>query len=125
MKALLDTHVLLWWLDNPKLLSKKAFDIISNENSIIFVSAVSIWEIVIKQSLGKLDIPDKIQPLIESEGFTELPISFAHAKTVGTLPKLHNDPFDRLLIAQAIHEKLPVITRDSEIANYPISTIKA
>ena len=125
MKILLDTHVLLWWLDDPSLLSTKAREAISNEENIVFVSAVSIWEITIKQSLGKLRIPQGIDSLLHKDFFTELPVSILHARMVGQLSNVHSDPFDRLLIAQSLLEKALLVTRDNVFKKYEVPLIKA
>lgn len=125
MTYILDTHVLLWWLDDPKLLSKETQNILHDISNIIYVSSVSTWEIVIKQSLGKLKVPRQIFDVIDKESFFELPISIKHTKCLSTLPDYHRDPFDRLLIAQAIIEKSTLITSDKMIAKYSIPIIKA
>ena len=125
MKLLLDTHTLLWWLDDNPTLSSKARQAISREKNIIYVSAVSAWEIAIKKSLGKLEAPDNLQEVCASNDFIELPISMKHALIVTRLPKHHEDPFDRLLIAQAMSEKLTLVTRDARIINYDIAIIEA
>lgn len=125
MKFLLDTHALLWWLDNNPTLSRKAKQVISLEKNIIYVSAVSAWEIAIKKSLGKLEAPDNLEEVIKINNFIPLPISFTHALDIGKLPNYHEDPFDRLLIAQAKYEKLTLITRDANIIKYDVAVIEA
>ena len=105
MTYILDTHILLWWFTDPSKLSPKAQMIIEDRNKLVFVSSVSTWEIIIKKSLGKLEVPSKIFSLIEKESFQELPVTISHTKELEKLPRHHNDPFDRLLIAQAIKEK--------------------
>jgi PIN domain nuclease of toxin-antitoxin system len=125
MKYLLDTHTLLWWLDDNPTLSRKARQVISSEKNIICVSAVNAWEIAIKKSLGKLEAPDNLEEVIELNNFIHLPISIAHALDIGKLPNHHDDPFDRLLIAQAKLEKLTLITRDANIIKYDIAVVEA
>ena len=125
MIYLLDTHTLLWWFSKPEKLSKKSQEVIGDSKNIILVSSVSTWEIVIKKTLGKLRVPDRIFSLIEEENFYELPIRISHTQALEKLPKHHNDPFDRLLIAQGNMEKAVIITRDKYIKKYPISTIEA
>lgn len=125
MSYILDTHVLLWWLDDPKLLSAKANNILTNIMNIVYISCVSTWEIVIKQSLGKLKVPKEIFEVIEKENFFELPISIEHPECLSTLPDYHKDPFDRLLISQAVVEKAKIITNDKMIIKYPIPTVEA
>jgi len=125
MSYILDTHVLLWWLDDPKLLSLEAQKIIHDSTNLVYISSVSTWEIVIKQSLGKLEVPKNIFAVIKKANFFELPISIEHTKCLSTLQDYHKDPFDRLLIAQAIVEKSTLITSDKMIAKYPIPTVHA
>ncbi len=124
MKLLLDTHVLLWWLaDNPRL-SDQARKTIADSESIVFVSAVSIWEIVIKKGLGKLEIADDWYSMVSEEPFGQLPLTWEHANKVYELPELHRDPFDRMLIAQAMVEKLVLVTHDEDILRYNISILE-
>lgn len=119
MRILLDTHVLLWWLnDDPKLSEEGRALIVEAQEA--YVSSASIWEAAIKAGLGKLDVDiDLLAAEIARGGFTELPITFAHAAMVRTLPELHRDPFDRILIAQAIVEPLHLITSDAILTRYP------
>jgi PIN domain nuclease of toxin-antitoxin system len=117
---LLDTHIILWWLENPKQLKKEAREIISARRNPVIVSAVSIWEMTIKASLGKLTLPENPAPLLREEGFSLLLVSAEHAWAVHELPAHHKDPFDRLLIAQAIKENLQIITRDKQFCLYQV-----
>lgn len=119
MRILLDTHVLLWWLnDDPKLSEEGRALIVAAQEA--YVSSASIWEASIKAGLGKLDADiDQLVSAIAQGGFTELPITFAHAAMVRTLPDVHRDPFDRILIAQAIVEPLQLITCDAILKHYP------
>ena len=125
MSYLLDTHILLWWLEDNKNLSAEAKKVISNPNNLIFVSAVNTWEITIKKALGKLESPDNIESIIKECGFEQLPINIVHTTSIEKLEKFHEDPFDRLLIAQSIHENLTLITRDNKILQYQVKTLKA
>ncbi|KKT35231.1 MAG: PilT protein domain protein [Parcubacteria group bacterium GW2011_GWA2_44_12] len=125
MNLLLDTHALLWWLSDPSLLSAQAHDAISEFRAVIYVSAASAWEIAIKKSMGKLEMPDDIQEILRTEGFLELPITITHALAAGALPGYHADPFDRLLIAQAITENLMLLTRDENIKKYDVRVLHA
>ena len=125
MNLLLDTHVLLWWLaDNPTL-SAEARTAIADPNSIVFVSAVTAWEITIKKALGKLSAPDNLAEEITNNRFLPLPITISHALAVGNLPPIHLDPFDRLLAAQATTDNLILVTRDFNLKNYSIPLISA
>ncbi len=125
MTLLLDTHALLWWLDDPKLLSKEARRAIRDSRNRVYVSAVVAWEIAIKKALGKLAVPDNLDAAITANDFLELPISISHALGVMTLPDHHRDPIDRLLIAQALLEHHRLITRDTDIQNYAVPLIVA
>jgi PIN domain nuclease of toxin-antitoxin system len=123
MNLLLDTCVLLWWLDDPTtLLSKEASTAIKETDNRIIVSVVSAWEIAIKKALGKLSSPDNLKEMIADAEFELMPIDYEHAWHVKDLPPHHKDPFDRLLVAQATVENLMLVTRDSylEVYNVPI-----
>jgi PIN domain nuclease of toxin-antitoxin system len=125
MTLLLDTHVLLWWLDDPKQLSRAARRAIQDGANPVYISAAVAWEITIKKALGKLDAPDDLEDVIEANRFLPLPITIPHALAVRSLPHHHRDPFDRILIAQALHEGFRLVNRDSEIAKYPVPQIVA
>jgi PIN domain nuclease of toxin-antitoxin system len=125
MTLLLDTHALLWWLDDPKLLSKRARRAIRDGSNTVYVSAAVVWEIAIKKAVGKLTAPDDLEAAMRANRFLPLPITIPHALKVLTLPGHHRDPFDRMLVAQALHEKLQVITRDDDIPKYPVAVIVA
>ena len=125
MNLLLDTHTLIWTLENNPTLSSKARDAIIDGKNIIFVSSVSAWEISIKKSMGKLETPDNLYEEIRLHRFTELKINFEHACLAGKLQAIHKDPFDRMLISQAIIEKLTLITRDKQIAQYDVNCLTA
>ena len=125
MNILLDTHVLIWALENNPTLSDKARSSIIRPTNVVFVSSASVWEIAIKKQMAKLDCPDNLQEEIKLHRFTPLPINHNHAEQAGKLPGIHKDPFDRMLIAQAIIEKLTLVTRDELIAKYNVRIIKA
>ncbi len=125
MNLLLDTHVLLWWLDNHPTLSKKAKAAIADGKNLVFISAVIIWEIRIKQELGKLEIPRNFRRVLEDQPFEILDITVEHAYAVGDLPAHHRDPFDRMLVAQAKVEGLTLVTRDIHLKKYKIPLIEA
>ena len=113
MRLLLDTHVLLWWLSDDRKLAKNARDIIADSNNDVLVSSASLWEVAIKASLGRLEIElDDLENAIVRNGFRPLPIGFRHAVTVGRLPAIHRDPFDRMLVAQARVEELRLVSHD-------------
>ena len=125
MNFLLDTHVLLWWLDANPTLAERANSTIADGNNLVFVSAAVIWEIRIKQALGKLVIPSNFRQVLGRQPFEMLAITAEHAHAVGDLPAHHRDPFDRMLIAQAKVERLTMVTRDAIITEYKIPIIKA
>jgi PIN domain nuclease of toxin-antitoxin system len=118
LKLLLDTHILLWWLDANPQLSEEAVRLIREPENTIFVSAVSLWEIWLKQSLGKLRLPANFQERLADESFESLPLAAAHTTRIGNLEWLHRDPFDRMLIAQAQAENLVLLTADEALAGY-------
>lgn len=122
---IIDTHALLWYLRNSDELPERDKNIINNEN-IIYTSIASLWEIAIKHSIGKLDLDvsiSQIENLCEEKFINILPIKAKHLDKLEYLPNFHNDPFDRLIICQAITENLTILTRDSIIPNYPVSTV--
>jgi PIN domain nuclease of toxin-antitoxin system len=125
LNILLDTQVLLWWLDDNPVLSDKARMPISDGSNLIFVSAAVVWEIRIKQSLGKLDIPPNFRQVLEQQPFEFLAITIEHAYAVGELPAIHRDPFDRMLIAQAKTEGFTILTRDPLFKEYMVALIQA
>lgn len=118
MNLLLDTHIFIWWLKDDKRLSKKARDLIKSGQE-IFISSASIWEAGIKIQIGKLDVDiTKLVNAIEDEGFIELPITATHAAYVSKLSHYHRDPFDRILVAQAMSEPLHFLTVDEKLKSY-------
>ena len=125
MNLLLDTHVLLWWLDDQPSLSKKTKAAIADSKNLIFVSAVVIWEIRIKQALGKLEIPRNFRRVLDDQAFEMLDITVEHAHAVRDLPAHHRDPFDRMLVAQAKVEGLTLVTGDIRLKKYNIPLIEA
>jgi PIN domain nuclease of toxin-antitoxin system len=125
VRLLLDTHVLLWWLADDPSLAREAEVAIADAASAVFVSAATAWEIAIKQALGKLDAPSDLERQIEVNRFKALSISTGHAYSAGTLPRHHDDPFDRMLVAQAMAEGLTIVTRDPRLRAYGASTMPA
>lgn len=118
MRLLLDTHIFCWSFYEPQRLTPKAFKLIKGAE-MVFVSTASIWEIAIKARLGKIQAdPRELFNEIEANGFYELPILSRHALLVADLPLHHTDPFDRLLIAQAISEPLHLLTADAQLKPY-------
>ena len=122
---LLDTHVLLRWLDDPAALEAPARRLIADPRNRVFVSAAVAWEITIKRQLGKLDAPDDLETALAEERFQHLPITVRHALAVAELPAIHGDPFDRIQIAQARLEGLTIVTRDRTIPRYGVPCVRA
>jgi PIN domain nuclease of toxin-antitoxin system len=129
MRVLLDTHVWLWWLHEPGRLSADTIALLAERGNTVYLSAASVWEIVIKHNLGKLTLPappDKFVPqAMADDGLAGLAIEHAHVLRVGHLPRHHRDPFDRVLIAQAQVEDLPLLTADPLFEPYDVAVLKA
>ena len=123
MNLLLDTHVLLWWLSDDPKLGEEARRAIAVADNIVYVSAVSLWEIAIKHGIGKLRLPESFDDTLADQGFLELPLKWEHARRNRDLPWLHRDPFDRMLIAQALVEDLTLVTADSEVQRYDVQCL--
>jgi len=127
VKYLLDTAVLIWSLNEPERLNDTALEVLSNGREEIYLSAVSAWEIVIKSSLGKLRLPNPPERYVPSRmtvlGLRPLHMTHPHALAVSGLPLYHQDPFDRLLIAQARSEDMVVMTTDHQFSKYPVQTL--
>ena len=117
--------MILWWLTDPKLIAPKANKIISEKENAIFVSCVSLWEMSIKKSLGRLTVPRNILEVIQSGGFKIISIGPEETLGVCDLSFIHQDPFDRMLVMQAKLHDLILITRDKHVMDYPVITVKA
>jgi PIN domain nuclease of toxin-antitoxin system len=122
VRLLLDTHALLWWLADEGL-TEQARDAIADPDNLAMVSAASAWEISIKKALGKLSAPDDLERQVGDGGFAPLPISIAHGLAAGRLPRHHDDPFDRMLIAQAFGEGLTIVTHDRRFSEYKVALL--
>lgn len=122
-KVLLDTNVLIWWFRNDSRLTKSLTKLI--QKSHVAVSIISYWEIVIKMQVGKLDMPLKFMEAIDDSGFELLNLNVNHLHSLTELDVHHRDPFDRIIIAQAISENLSIITSDATFEKYPVNIIKA
>ena len=124
MKLLLDTHVFIWWSGEPDKLSEKALDACENRTNRLTLSIVSIWEMQIKMQLGKLKLKRSLKDLVEKQqdvnGLQILPVSPNHIFMLDNLPMHHSDPFDRLLISQAIEEKLFLVSKDEKFSDYAV-----
>lgn len=127
MRLLLDTHILLWAAGEPDQLSSKAKALIEDPENQLYFSAVSLWEISIKNKLGRVDFKVDLAVLrrnLIDNGFEEIAINSAHAIGVDALPNIHKDPFDRMLIAQTAVEGITLMTSDSIVAEYPVALVK-
>jgi PIN domain nuclease of toxin-antitoxin system len=123
MRLLLDTHILLWWLDDAPALPAAARAAISDFRSEIFVSAATAWEISIKRALGKLDFTARMAEILLEAGCSCLPVKLDHAIIAAELPAHHSDPFDRMLVAQAQREGLTIVTADPLIRRYAVAVL--
>ncbi len=124
MRLLLDTHVLLWALAESPELARDLRRKIADPGNDVLVSAASVWEIAIKKRLGKLDAPDNLLEVLEASDFSPLSINFVHASAAGSLPPQHDDPFDRMLIAQAQSEGLILVTADRRLRAYQVELMQ-
>ena len=124
MRLLLDTHAFLWWIADDERLSSRAAALISDGKNEVFFSAASAWELVVKAGLGRVELPDPIERFVpdqlERNGFQALPIELRHALTISSLPSLHRDPFDRMLVAQAVAEGMTLVSGDRAMKGYPV-----
>lgn len=127
MRLLLDTHAFLWWVADDPRLPERARSVIAAGDNEIFFSAASAWEIAIKSGLDRVEVPEPLAEFINGQlyanAFEALPIHLRHASAVAALPDVHKDPFDRMLVAQAIQEDLTLVTGDGQIAGYGVEVI--
>jgi PIN domain nuclease of toxin-antitoxin system len=127
MRLLLDTHVLLWWHDQPARLTDTAYGAMNDLGNDVFISVVNGWEIQIKAQLGKLTLSKPLSVILQEEqatnGFRLLPVTMDHVYALDSFPLHHRDPFDRLLIAQAHQEGLTLVTHDSKLSAYSVSLL--
>lgn len=124
MSYLVDTHIFIWLMENNKKVSPRIKTLLQDPRANVFISIASIWEMVIKQTKGQLKIPKDIEGGIENSGLMILPIEISHVLETGKLPLHHKDPFDRILISQALIENLTLITADQKIWKYHLPLIK-
>ena len=127
MRVLLDTHAFLWWIGDDPRLSERAREVFSDGDNDLVFSAASGWEIAIKARLGRLHVPGDLNTYLVrqlTENYTSvLPVHLSHALRVHALPDHHRDPFDRLLVVQAIVEEMPLLSADPRIARYPVEVV--
>ncbi len=122
-RYLIDTHILIWWLYDLPQLERRHRAIIEDPTNAVFVSVASFWEIEIKRSLGKLVIDEGYQEAAREGGIALLPILAEHTLMLRKLPDYHNDPFDRMLVAQAISERMGLISADHSMKHYPVTLV--
>jgi PIN domain nuclease of toxin-antitoxin system len=129
VRFIIDTHCWLWWYSSPEKLGAEAYDLIADIGNEVTVSAASAWEIALKHSLGKLSLPEPPEVIVPrrlaEQAMFALPVALEHAVRVSTLPFHHSDPFDRLLIAQAQIEQVPLMTADEQLLPYDVELLWA
>lgn len=118
MKLILDTHAALWWLSDDARLGTEAVRQLRDDTNLVLLSAAVVWEVSIKRSLGKLEVPDGFAPTLLRAGAQPLAVTLDHAAEVEALPWHHRDPFDRLLVAQAVVEDATLVSRDEPLRQY-------
>jgi PIN domain nuclease of toxin-antitoxin system len=123
VRLLLDSHTLLWWMDDPSRLLPQARQAISSPSNLVFVSAASVWELGLKVSKGKLRLPPDFHSQLRGKGIDPLPFTAEHAIASFGLPAIHGDPFDRALIAQCRLESMTLATRDTTLGDYGIAVL--
>jgi PIN domain nuclease of toxin-antitoxin system len=115
----------LWWANDPRRLDARARTAVGDGANDVYLSAVSVWEAELESAAGRLSMPAPLDETAREAGFAELPVRWADAKRAASLPPLHRDPFDRMLVAQALEEHLVLVTRDPAIAQYAVLTMRA
>ena len=128
MKLLLDTHIFIWWVDQPEKLSPAALSALKDEANELLLSVASVWEMQIQIQLGKLKLSLPLKELInnqlETNDLTVSPVALTHVLALDSLPFHHKDPFDRLLIAQSVEEELTIVTTDSQFSAYSVKLLQ-
>ena len=123
MRLLLDSNAFLWWAETDPKLSTLARGAIADPANDVLISMAGLWELVIKASIGKLALPDDVETMVTSQGFSVLPITFSHLHRFSGLPRHHKDPFDRMIIAQALAESIPIASADRRFPSYGVQII--
>lgn len=123
MRLLLDSNAFLWWAAADPKLSAVARDAIADPANAGLISTAALWELVIKASLGKLALPNDVETMVSSQGFSVLPITFVHLRRFAALPRHHKDPFDLMMIAQALAEGIPIASADRRFAAYDVQIV--
>ena len=120
MNLLPDTHVVLWWLDDDPSLTSRAREALADPDNTVYLSAAVVWEIRIKEAIGKLEVPADLESVLAEESFVDLPVTVQHAHAVAHLAPVHRDPFDRMLVAQAMAEGFHLVTHDRVFERYEV-----
>jgi PIN domain nuclease of toxin-antitoxin system len=123
VRLLIDSHAFIWWRDGSRALGPAASNAISDPSNEVLISIAGLWELTIKEASGKLTLPTDLETMVVEEGFSILPVSFSDLRTLKTLPRIHRDPFDRMMIAQALVEGIPIATRDRVFAAYGVQIV--
>ncbi|MEX1046211.1 MAG: type II toxin-antitoxin system VapC family toxin [Actinomycetota bacterium] len=127
MRVLLDTHAFIWWIGDDAKLSPDARQLVSDGSNEVFFSAVSAWEILLKKGLERVEIPEPLEPFITSQvlanAFQVLPINLRHVFALSALPDVHQDPFDRMLVSQAVADDLTILSADRHFQAYPVDVV--
>lgn len=125
LRLLLDSNVLIWLIAKPKRIPVRIFDAIRDEANEKLVSAATVWETELKRATGRLRLPQSVADAASDAGFLELPVRFPHAIAAANLPRIHTDPFDRMLIAQARLDGLTIVTADRALTRYDVAVLSA
>jgi len=123
VRLLIDSHAFLWWSGASPALGAAARNAIGDPANEVLISIAALWELMIKASSGKLNLPADLETMVTRQRFSVLPISFVHLRRTGTLPRVHRDPFDRMMIAQALAEGIPIATGDPVFAAYGVQIV--
>ena len=123
MRLLIDSHAFVWWRAGSAILSRAAHNAIADPANEVLISIAGLWELTIKEASGKLTLSDDLETMVREEGFSVLSINFAHLRRLGALPRVHKNPFDRMMIAQSLAEGIPIATGDRVFAAYGVQII--
>jgi PIN domain nuclease of toxin-antitoxin system len=123
VRLLIDSDAFLWWSEASPQLSLAAHGAIADPTNEVLISIAALWELTIKASSGRLSLPEELETMVATQGFAVLSITFPHLRQLALLPRRHRDPFDRIMIAQALAERIPIITSDPVFASYPAQIV--
>ena len=123
MRLLIDSHAFVWWRAGSATLGRAAHNAIADPANEVLISIAGLWELTIKEASGKLTLSDDLETIVRAEGFSVLSITFAHLRRLGALPRVHRDPFDRMMIAQSLAEGIPIATRDRAFVAYGVAIV--